>query len=55
MVLEIIQGHRITNDFSVFGQIYFSDESADVFDIFKYNKNTIKIERGTILIDAYTF
>lgn len=55
MGLEIIQGHRITDDFSVFGQICFSDRTADVFDIFKCNKSTIDVKRGTILIDAYTF
>lgn len=55
MGLEIIQGHRITDDFSIFGQICFSAGTADVYDIFKCNKSTIEVKRGTILIDAYTY
>ena len=55
MGLEVIQGHRITDDFSIFGQICFSAGTADVYDIFKCNKSTIEVKRGTILIDAYTY
>ena len=48
--LEIIQGHHITDDFSIFGQICFSAGTADAYDIFKYNKSTIEVKRGTIVV-----
>lgn len=50
MGLEIIQGFRITDDFSIFGQICFSAGTADVYDIFKYNKSTIEVKRGNIVV-----
>lgn len=55
MGLEIIQGHCITDDFSIFGQICFSEGEADVYDLFKCKQSKIPVRRGTILIDAYTF
>lgn len=55
MGLEIIQGNRITNDFSVFGEIYFTNSKATVYDLFKISKTTIDVHRGDILVDAYTF
>ena len=55
MGLTIIQGNRITNDFSVFGEIYFTSGQADVYDLFKVKKITLDVTRGTILIDAFTF
>jgi len=53
--LEIIQGKRITDNFSIFGEIYFSAGKATVYDLFKIVSNTIEVNRGTILVDAYTF
>lgn len=53
--LEIIQGNRITDDFSVFGEIYFTAGKATIYDLFKVSETTIDVKRGTILVDAYTF
>ncbi len=55
MGLEVLQGHRLTNDFSIFGQIFFSDGEINVYDLFKCNERKLKVPRGTILVDAYTF
>ena len=55
MGLEIIEGNRISDDFSVFGEVYFTSGEAEVFDLFKISKRTIPVRRGTILIDAFTF
>lgn len=55
MGLSVIQGKCITDDFSVFGEICFSDGQVQVYDLFKCNQQSIDVKRGTILIDAYTF
>ena len=55
MGLEIIEGHRITDDFSIFGEIYFSSGKAEVYDLFKYTTKVLDVRRGTILIDAFTY
>ena len=55
MGLEIIQGNRITDDFSVFGEIYFTAGKATIYDLFKVSETTIDVKRGTILVDTYTF
>lgn len=55
MNLTVVQGNRITNDFSVFGEIFFTSGKAEVYDIFKVSTSVIDVTRGTILIDAYTF
>ena len=55
MGLTIIQGKCITDDFSVFGQICFSAGQVQVYDLFKCHQYPIDVQRGTILIDAYTF
>jgi transcriptional regulator with XRE-family HTH domain len=55
MGLEILQGNRITDDFSIFGEIFFSAGKANVYDLFKSQQFDVKVRRGTILIDAYTF
>ena len=55
MGLDILQGNRITNDFSVFGEIFFSAGKANVYDLFKIQQFDVDVRRGTILIDAYTF
>ena len=55
MGLEIFQGYRISDDFSIFGQICFSSGEVEVYDLFKCHKSTLSVRRGTILIDACTF
>lgn len=55
MGLEVVEGHRITDDFSVFGEIYFSSGKAEVYDLFKCTSQVLDVRRGTILIDAFTY
>ena len=55
MGLEVVEGHRITDNFSVFGEIYFSSGKAEVYDLFKSTKQILDVRRGTILIDAFTY
>ena len=55
MQLHIIQGYRISADFSIFGEIFFADGQEEVSDLFKVSKTSLEVSRGTILIDAYTF
>ena len=53
--LTVLQGHRITDDFSVLGQICFSKGTVVVQDIFRCSEQEMEVSRGTILIDAYTY
>jgi hypothetical protein len=53
--LEIIQGHCITDNFSIFGQICFSEGTINVYDLFKCTNYDIPVKRGSIIIDASTF
>ena len=53
--LEVFKGHRLTHDFSIFGQICFSDSDVEVYDLFDISKETVNAKRGTIFVDAYTF
>ena len=53
--LNVIQGYRITDDFSIFGQICFSPGRVKIYDLFKTSENEEEVPRGTILIDAYTY
>ena len=55
MGLKIIEGNRITDDFSIFGEIYFSSGKANVYDLFQCTKQEIEVRRGSILIDSYTY
>lgn len=55
MGLQIIQGYRISDDFSIFGEIFFSEGIVPVQDLFKSQTKQLKVSRGTILIDTYTF
>lgn len=55
MGLDVIEGHRITDDFSVFGEIYFTPGKAQVYDLFQCTTQEVDVRRGTILIDAYTY
>lgn len=38
MGLTILQGYRISDDFSIFGEICFSDGQIEAFDLFKSKK-----------------
>lgn len=53
--LTVLQGHRISGDFSVLGQICFSKGKVMVQDIFQCSEEEVEVSRGTILIDAYTY
>ncbi len=53
--LNIIQGYRITDDFTIFGQICFSPGTVKIYDLFKTSEKEQEVPRGTILIDAYTY
>lgn len=55
MGLDVVEGYRITDDFSIFGEIYFSPGKAEVYDLFQCTKQEIEVRRGTVLIDAYTY
>lgn len=55
MGLDVVEGHRITDDFSIFGEIYFSPGKAEVYDLFQCSSQEIDVRRGTILIDANTY
>ena len=55
MGLEIVEGHRITDDFSIFGEIFFSTGKAEVYDLFNCTTQVLDVRRGTILIDAFTY
>ncbi|MDR1538127.1 MAG: hypothetical protein LBU32_09065 [Clostridiales bacterium] len=50
-----MQGNRLTDDFSLFGQICFSKGKVQVYDIFGNNYTEVDVDRGTIIIDAYTY
>ena len=53
--LNIVQGYRTTDDFSIFGQICFSPGKVKIYDLFKTSEKEEEVPRGTILIDAYTY
>ena len=53
--LKVIQGYRITDDFTIFGQICFSPGTVKIYDLFKTSEKEHEVPRGTILIDAYTY
>ena len=53
--LNVVQGYRITDDFSIFGQICFSPGKVKIYDLFKTSEKEEEVPRGTILIDAYTY
>ena len=53
--LNVIQGYRITDDFTIFGQICFSSGTVKIYDLFKTSEKEQEVPRGTILIDAYTY
>lgn len=55
MGLTVVTGHRLTNDFSLFGQICFSGGPVKLYDLIDDTYSEKEVERGTILIDENTF
>lgn len=53
--LNVVQGYRITDDFSILGQICFSPGKVKIYDLFKTSEKEEDVPKGTILIDAYTY
>lgn len=53
--LNVIQGYRITDNFSIFDQICFSPGKVKIYVLFKTSEKEEEVPRGTILIDAYTY
>lgn len=55
MGLTLLQGYRISTNFSIFGEICFSEGTLEAYDLFESKTFSLDVHRGTILIDAYTF
>jgi hypothetical protein len=55
MGLAVVQGSRLTDNFSLFGQICFTGGSVQLYDVFGRSPRTEEVDRGTIIIDAYTY
>jgi hypothetical protein len=55
MGLTLMHNVRLTNDFSLFGQICFSAGTVRLFDLLGIVAKEVDVKRGTIIIDAYTF
>lgn len=54
MGLNVI-GHRITEDCSVFGQIFFKETDASVYDEQNGEEIKIPVNRGTVIVDPLVF
>lgn len=54
MGLKIIAEHRLSEDFSIYGQICFTSGLIPVYDRDEDEFRDIKVRRGTILIDPDT-
>lgn len=55
MGLNVIHGHKLSDDFSIFGQICLSKNNLTLYNIFENEERQLEVERGTILIDPYTY
>ena len=55
MGLNLVNGGRLTDNFSIFGQICFSAGKINVYDVFTGKENEIEVERGTVVIDSMTY
>ena len=53
--LTVLEGRRITDDFSIFGEICFSKGQITTYDPFSNTEKEIDVQRGTILIDSDTY
>ena len=54
MGLQIVT-QQLTEDFSVFGQIFFADADSEVYDYKNRKMTTRHFEAGTIVVDPQTF
>ena len=45
--LNVIQGYRITDDFTIFGQICFSPGTVKIYDLFRTSEKEQEVPRGT--------
>jgi len=54
MGLQIVT-QQLTEDFSVFGQIFFADADSEVYDYKSRKMTTRHFEAGTIVVDPQTF
>lgn len=54
MGLQIVT-QQLTEDFSVFGQIFFADADSEVYDYKNRKMTTRRFEAGTIVVDPQTF
>lgn len=54
MGLKVVS-QQLTEDFSVFGQIFFADADSDVYDYKNRKMTTRHFEAGTIVVDPQTF
>mgnify|MGYP004524435951 CR=1 FL=1 len=50
-----IMSHGITDDFSVFGELFFADCEAEFFDLKTESYITIPVKKGTIVVDPQNF
>lgn len=55
MGLTLLENYRLTEDFSVFGQICFEDMNVTVFDCENNQPQSIQVKAGTIFVDPDTF
>ncbi len=55
MGLNVIEGYCLSDDFSIFGEIFYTSTNAELYDVFLLNKLKMEVQRGTILVDAKTF
>lgn len=54
MGLKIIAEYRLSEDFSIYGQICFSSGLATIYDRDEDEYRDIKVRRGTVFIDPDT-
>jgi len=54
MGLQIVT-QQLTEDFTVFGQIFFADADSEVYDIQKRQTTLRRFSAGTIVVDPQTF
>lgn len=54
MGLQIVV-QQLTEDFTVFGQIFFADADSEVYDLQKRKMTTRHFSAGTIVVDPQTF
>lgn len=55
MGLTVLKNYRLTEDFSIFGQICFEDMNVSVFDCENNQPQLVQVKAGTVFIDPDTF